>query len=399
MTNNTDQQKELKALIDEILSQKFNIIHSRVDGAVNNIIAQMEEIKDLNELSTFDIPEDFVKKLAPPPAPPAPPKDDKISFIHKYVKNISSAANQLNLINNFLEGINQFCTRAALFLLREDKLVGWKGRGFSAHGGGIGDEEVKKIFFSLSANTIFKNVLEKHTPYSGSPSSQPDDHLIYSRFGGDVPEKILVLPFFVKGKPQAIVYTDTFAGKPIGEKEIETISLVGEMSLDLLPLRQKILSRVKTREFVEDADEKPQPQEPHVAPVTPEAAPVPEPQVPPPPPAPSDSGSQTASGQYESYPTSLESLHDEKTVPSIRENDPERLARVIINDIILYNKTVVEDGLKHRNLFSVLQDTILQARELYLNKFSDLGAFEKQLIETLAKGDKDALKGYKFETL
>lgn len=394
MSNNTEQQKELRALIDGILSQKFNLIHSRVDSAVNNIIAQMEEIKDLNELSTFDIPEDFVKKLAPPPEPP---KDDKISFIHKYVKNISSAANQLNLINNFLEGINQFCTRAALFLLREDKLVGWKGRGFSAQGGGIGDEEIKKIFFSLSANTIFKHVLEKHTPYSGAPSSQPDDHLIYSRFGGDIPEKILVLPFFVKGKPQAIVYTDTFAGKPIGEKEIETISLVGEMSLDLLPLRQKILSRVKTREFVEDADETPQPQEPHAAPVTPEAQPETQPQ--PQPEAPSEPKSQTSSGQYESYPTSLESLHDEKTVPSIRENDPERLARVIINDIILYNKTVVEDGLKHRNLYSVLQDTILQARELYLNKFSDLGAFEKQLIETLAKGDREVLKGYKFETL
>ncbi len=96
MSNNTEQQKELKALIDEILSQKFNIIHSRVDGAVNNIIAQMEEIKDLNELSAFDIPGGFIEKLTPPPPPPPPPpKDDKISFIHKYVKNISSAANGL----------------------------------------------------------------------------------------------------------------------------------------------------------------------------------------------------------------------------------------------------------------------------------------------------------------
>lgn len=377
MSNNTGQN-ELKTLIDGILNQKLNIIHSRVDSAVNTIIAQMEEIKDLNELSTYDIPPDIIKKLAKP----EPPKEDKISVIHKYVRNISSAANQLNLINNFLEGINQFCTRAALFLLREDKLVGWKGRGFSARGGGIGDEDVKKIFFSLSANTIFKTVLDSRSPYAGSPTSQPDDHLIYSRFGGDTPEKILVLPFFVKGKPQAIVYTDTYEGKPIGEKEIETISLVGEMSLDLLPLRQKILSRVKTREFVEDGDEKPQPQQPHAQPEM-EYEPR----------------AKTSSGQYEAYPTSLESLHDEKTVPSIRENDPDRLARVIINDIILYNKTVVEDGLKHRNLFSVLQDTILQARELYLNKFSDLAAFEKQLIDTLAKGDKDVLKGYKFETL
>ncbi len=362
MSNNI---AELKKLIDGILNQKISIFHSRIDSAINTIIAQLEEAKDMGELSSYDIPKDFEAKLAKKEAPPA---EEKINAIHKYIKNISSSANQLNLINNLLEGINHFCSRAALFLLREDKLVGWKGKGFSAQGGGISDEEVKKIFFSLSANTIFKYVLEKRKSYSGSPSSQPDDHLIYNRFGGGTPDRIFVMPFFVKGKPQAIVYTDSSGGKPISEKEIEMIATVGEMSLDLLPLRQKILAKVKTKEFVEEPEEKPRPD------IEPEFEPEP-------------------------YPTSLESISDEKTVHSIKENDPARLARVIINDIILYNKAVVEDGLKHRNLFNVLQDTILQARELYLNKFNDLSAFEKQLVTTLAKGDKDALKGYKFETL
>jgi hypothetical protein len=367
MSNNID---ELKKLIDEILNQKISLFHSRIDKAVNTIIVQLEEAKDMRELSSFKIPKDVEAKLAKKEGPPA---DEKINFIHKYIKNISASANQLNLINSLLEGINHFCSRAALFLLREDKMVGWKGRGFSAQGGGISDEEVKKVFFSLSANTIFKYVLEKRKSYSGSPASQPDDHLIYSRFGGGTPDKIFVLPFFVKGKPQAIVYADSSGGKPISEKEIEIISTVGEMSLDLLPLRQKILAKIKTRELVEEPEEKSHPDVPPEMP--PEAEVEPEP-----------------------YPTSLESFSDEKTVHSIKENDPARLARVIINDIILYNKAVVEDGLKHRNLYNVLQDTILQARELYLNKFNDLSAFEKQLVDTLAKGDKNALKGYKFET-
>ena len=192
------------------------------------------------------------------------------------------------------------------------------------------------------------------------PSSQPDDHLVFSRFGGGRPEKIFVAPFFVKGKPQAIIYADSFDGKIIGEKEIEIISTVGEMSLDLLPLRQKLLAKVETRKYDEAEDEKP---------------------------------------DFDAYPTSVETISDEKTVHSIKANDPERLARVIINDIILYNKTVVEDGRTHRNLYNVLQDTIAQAKELYLNKFSDLASFERQLIETLAKGDKEALKGYRFETI
>ncbi|MCP4146527.1 MAG: hypothetical protein GY757_02150 [bacterium] len=374
MSNN-----ELKMLIDDILNQKINVVHSRVEAATNTIIAQMEEIKEIGELSTYELPADIIARLTPPPEEP---KEDRVDILHQYIKKVSAAVNQLNLINGFLEGVNNFCTRAALFLVREDKLVGWKGRGFSALGRGIGDEEIKKIFFSLSANTIFKYVLQRKQSYIGSPSSQPDDHLIYSRFGGDTPEKILTLPFFVKGKPQAVIYTDAFDGKELGRKEVEMLSTVGEMSLDLLPLRQKILSRIKTQEFPEDnepakkANTAPTPAPPPPAAAAPPPLAFPPHQTTPPPP-----------------------VSNEKTVASIKQNDPERLARVIINDIILYNKQVVEDGRVHKNLYSVLQDTILQSRELYLNKFSDISAFEQQLITTLANGDREALKGYNFEAL
>ena len=75
------------------------------------------------------------------------------------------------------------------------------------------------------------------------------------------------------------------------------------------------------------------------------------------------------------------------------------MARVIINDIILYNEKEVQVGLDNKDLYRVLKDTILQSKELYLSRFDDLSAFEKHLIETLAKGDKEALKGYKFESI
>jgi hypothetical protein len=350
--------EELKKLIDNILAAKRDTVYTKIDQVTNNIILQLEDLKVLNDFTQFEIPEGFELK------PKEPPKEPTVDILHGYIQQISSSVNQLNLITSFLEGINSFCSRAALFLLREDKLVGWKGKGFSGKDGEIGDEEIKKIFFSLSAGTVFRYVIDKRKPYFGPPSSQPDDHLIYSRFGGSVPEKVFSLPFFVKGKPQAVIYTDTFEGKEIGRKEIEMIATVGEMSLDLLPLRQKILAKVKTQEFADDPAE---------------VTPVPQaPQAPKPP---------------QSSPT------EERTVTSVRENDPERLARVIVNDIILYNQKQVEDALQNGTLYETLQNTILQSRELYLNKFSNLAAFERQLVETLARGNKDALKGYNFETL
>jgi len=59
----------------------------------------------------------------------------------------------------------------------------------------------------------------------------------------------------------------------------------------------------------------------------------------------------------------------------------------------------VDRGIQKGNLYQVLEDTILQAKEEYLRKFSDLSAFERNLITILAQGDRDLLKGYKFETL
>lgn len=342
-------KEELKKFIDNVLDAKRDQIFTRMDDITNNIILQLENLKDLGDFRDYSIPDDL--KLA------EPKEDDKtLDSLHHYIQAISSAANQLDLINNFLEGINTFCSRAALFLLRDDKLVGWKGKGFSAQDGEIRDDEIKKIFFSLSANTVFKQVLDTRRAYIGQPQSQPDDHLIYSRFGGRVPMMIFTLPFFVKGKPQAVIYTDMFENKPIGQKEIEIISRVGEMSLDLLPLRQKILAKVKTQEYVDNPED-----------------------------------SRAASTAHPGG--------DDRTVASIKENDPERLARVIVNDIILYNQKQVEEALKSRNLYEVLQDAILQSRELYLNKFSDLSAFERQLVETLARGDRMALRGYNFETM
>jgi hypothetical protein len=342
--------EKLQKLIDGILDERRDRVYEKIDRITNNIISQLEELKALDDFHEYNIPDNFQMD-------DRPKKDPTIDILYKYIKNVSSSANQLDLINNLLEGINHFCTRAALFLLRDDKLVGWKGTGFTAMGTGIDDEEVKKIFFSLTANTIFKYVLDKRKSYSGLPESQPDDHILYSRLGGQIPNKIFTLPFFVKGKPQAIVYADSFEGKSIGEKEIEMIATVGEMSLDLLPLRQKILAKVKTQEYPDDSED---------APPRPAARPE----------------------------------HDDRTVASVKENDPERLARVIVNDIYLYNKNKIDEIIKNgQNLYHAIQTTILQSRELYLNKFTDIGPFERQLVQNLAKGKKELLKGYNFETL
>ncbi len=316
------------------MSGKDNLI-SKIENTKSGILHELEELKRLS--STLG-------------------SGEAVENLHSYVKKISSSVNQINLISNLLKGINVFCSRTAIFLLRDDKLVGWGGSGIMVGNEQMKDSDLKKIFFSISADTVFKDVLEQKKPYNGDPERHKDNHLIYNHFGNIVPDSILVIPFFVKGKPQAIVYSDVLAGAPMGDKEIEILSVVGEMSLDLLPIRQRIITKIKTHEYESEPESK--------------------------------------SDSFQKVVVSAESKPIE-----IKESDPERLARVIVNDMILYNRQQVEDARKGKRVYDELKATILQSKELYLSKHADLRPFEIQLVETLADGDREALNGYKFETI
>ncbi len=344
------KNEDIRNFVEKVINEKVQLLLNRIDSFQSSVFRDIEKLKDMDELARFTLP----KELAGRDEDAEGAAD--VATLNEFVKKISSAANQLLLIGGIIEGINRFCDRAALFLLRDDKLVGWRGKGFSGENGQISDEELKRIFFSLSANTVLKSVIETKKSYAGDPLHKPDDFLIYNRLGGGKPKRILVLPFFVKGKPQAVIYADSLSGAPIRSKPIEILATVGELSLDLLPIRQKLLAKIKTQEFVEDTEVEPR--------------------------------------IYETHEEELE-----KTSAPVRENDPERYARVIINDIILYNKKVVDDGIRNRNLYEVLKETLLQAKELFLRRSSDLRYFEEQLVTVLAKGDRAALKGYKFEAL
>lgn len=315
-----------------------NELELLVEKAKTNIINDLNKIKEL-DLKSED--------------------DCSIDSLHKWVMNVSSASDQVTIISDILSGIKNFCSRTAIFLIKDDKFKGWGGAGFTKKNSDLDEKSIKKVFFSLTADTVFKEVIKTKTPYSGEPNRHNDNHLLFNRFGGNNPSSIFVIPFFVKGKPQAVLYCDALDGAEIDEKEIEIISRTGEMSLDLLPYKQKIIARVKTQEYEDEQEEKPS-DEPILLTEEPE------------PPKKTKSGKLT---------------------------NAERLAKVIVNDIILYNKKQVEDARDAKKLFDILGDTIMQSKEIYLNKFDDLAPFETQLLETLAMGDREALKGYKFEAI
>ncbi|TYB33461.1 MAG: hypothetical protein FXF49_06005 [Flexistipes sinusarabici] len=64
-----------------------------------------------------------------------------------------------------------------------------------------------------------------------------------------------------------------------------------------------------------------------------------------------------------------------------------RFARTIITDIVLYNKSKVEEGIKRDNIFEVLGEDIQMGRKLFEERINtdviDKKIFDKTLIDIL----------------
>ena len=124
-------EEKLRELIDNILNEKKKLLISKINSVEEDIVNQLDELKELRDFLDYQIPDDLQLNNKNS-------EDDKVAVLNKCIKEISTADNQLNLVNHLIEGINSFSSRAAIFLLRDDKLIGWNGKGFSDR-----DKEIK----------------------------------------------------------------------------------------------------------------------------------------------------------------------------------------------------------------------------------------------------------------
>lgn len=67
-----------------------------------------------------------------------------------------------------------------------------------------------------------------------------------------------------------------------------------------------------------------------------------------------------------------------------------RLARIIVSDIVLYNKEKVQEGIQNDTLFDVLDDQLKEGEKLYLERVEPeivktTNYFNKAIIDILVK--------------
>ncbi len=278
---------------------------------------------------------------------------------------LRAAKGQADALRSLLAAASTLGSRAALFIVRPDHLVGWEGVGF---------EDDPALENGLKGVTMVRDsacvmeALEKRAPVlaaAGTDISVPD-------FGQAQRGEALLLPLVVAGNVAGLLYADPqSADQPIDRPGLETLVDIAGLAIERIVIAKSARATIK---MAAPARAK--------VPAAPAKAASPEkPSAPP----------ADAHDTIAFPPMGLESESDDPEAA-----DALRFARLLMEEICLYNSDKVEEGRENKDIASRLSDEVERARRMYDERIAEKvrkrgDYFEQAMIAVLAVGDRDAL--------
>ncbi|HEY6139490.1 MAG TPA: hypothetical protein VI670_17145, partial [Thermoanaerobaculia bacterium] len=251
---------EIRASIEDVRV----VVDSQLKAALQSVQADVNSINFAPHIqkSVAEL-EESIEETRPAPPPPAAADASRVK---QALQSVERGKSQVDILNALLEACLQFGSRAALLILRGETFSGWKGAGFTAHGGN--DEMVKRFNAAPGLIPELDHVLrnEQVALWDGAN--------LATRLGVGAPARAALVPMVIKDKVAAAVYVDaTEEDAPTFDAaSIEILVFTTGLLIDTLAIRKKIPSPSLTEST--------------------EAAAAPTPTAPPPPPpAPEPAGS------------------------------------------------------------------------------------------------------------
>jgi hypothetical protein len=287
---------------------------------------------------------------------------------------IHGGSTQRDILRTLLDGSAHYCGRAALLLVKSGHVTGWEGRGFG--------EQLKD--FPLDAHSgLVARVLETRTA-TAAPASEMDQKFL-KQFGKPADGQCILLPLLVKEKVAALFYADagTEAGGHLDTAALELLLVWTGTWLEVVLVR-KVGGR--------DGDSTGE------VPVVKAAA------------AAASAGSGFADPFAAHTPafSHAKAAVEEPPSPDSRESEPaldglspedadthrkaQRFARLLVDEIKLYNQPKVREGREKKDLYDRLKEDIDKSRSTYQKRYGNTAAaagdyFVQEVIRSLAEDD------------
>jgi hypothetical protein len=308
------------------------------------------------------------------------------------ITEVHTGSTQKEILKALVESGSAHCARAALFVVKAGTAVGWHGHGFGD------DEAVKDFALDMNAGPVVHAYQNRVV----APANVAEmGRRFVEQFGAPANEQVLVLPLVLKDKVAALIYADGGTTGVLEGTALEVLVMATSAWLEVVSLRKQAQQRelaapaaapapavvaapVQTISSFSDPFASHAPK--HVP-----ARAVPEPE-------PVGEVVEVASAAHAAPSAAAAPAAAADPFAGISAEDADthrkaqRFARLLVDEIKLYNQAKVAEGRKHKDLYDRMKDDIEKSRTTYQKRYGTTIAnagnyFQLELVRSLAEDD------------
>jgi hypothetical protein len=362
-----------------------NELRQVVERAVAQVLdLQLPKLQaDLVERVLATLPAATATPAAPTAVAPVP------GNLVQSVGSIHAGTTQKEILRALLDAGSSYAARLALFVVKAGAANGWQCRGLG------NDDAIKDFALDLNAGPVAHSYQNRIV----TPGNIAEmDGRFVDRFGGPANEQIMVLPLVLKDKVAALLYADGGSEGLLDASSLELLVMATSSWLEVTSLRKQAQKEI--------SDAAPTIDRAPAAPVQsvssfadPFAAHVPKhiaPKVPEPEPAAAEVVEVAAHTGASAAASAPAAAADPFAGMSAEDADThrkaQRFARLLVDEIKLYNQAKVAEGRRHKDLYDRLKEDIEKSRSTYQKRYGSTVAasgdyFQKEVVRSLAEED------------
>jgi hypothetical protein len=308
------------------------------------------------------------------------------------IASIHAGTTQKEILRALLDAGNIYGSRVALFVVKAGTANGWQSRG-------LGEEDAVKDFPLDMTSGPAAHAYQNRTATPANIAEM--DRRFVKQFGGPANEQILVLPLVLKDKVAALLYADGGADGGLDGPSLEVLVMATSVWLEVVSLRKQA-----QRDFADAAPTSANVERPPVAaPVQtvssfsdPFAGHTPTRIVPKPVPEPEPAAEVVEVAAHAASANAAASAPAADPFAGLSAEDADthrkaqRFARLLVDEIKLYNQAKVAEGRRHRDLYDRLKEDIEKSRSTFQKRYGNTAAasgdyFQKEVVRSLAEDD------------
>jgi hypothetical protein len=307
-----------------------------------------------------------------------------VSALVNAVSSIHAGSTQKEILRALLDAGSGYCARIALFVVKAGAASGWQSRGF-------GEEETAKDFpLDLNAGPV-SNAYQNREATAGTIAGM--DSRFAEHFGRPAQEKILVLPLTLKDKVAALVYADGGDTGNLDSDALELLVITTSAWLEVTSLRKQAAREDAAASPVESAPAAVHTVSSFSDPFAAHAPKhVPATFTPDPAPAAEVVEVVAAHASAAAPAAATDPLAGLSPEDADVHRKAQRFARLLVDEIKLYNQAKVADGRRNKDLYDRLREDIDKSRGTFQKRYGNTAAasgdyFHHELLRSLAEDD------------